>query len=288
MNTKLSGVGVALITPFRKDKSVDFSALEYLIDFVNKGGVDFLVVLGTTAETPTLTDDEKKQIVAFVVEHNSGKLPVVLGIGGNNTREVAQAVANIPHGIDAVLSVTPYYNKPQQKGLQEHFQAVADASKAPLILYNVPSRTGVNLAADTCLKLARHSNIIGVKEASGNLNQMAYILRDRPDDFSVLSGDDGLVLPQMSMGADGVISVAANAFPVQMRKIVQAAAIGDFKTAAENHLSMIEIIDLLFAEGNPAGIKAAVALTGMIENELRLPLVAATEALKEKIRKAVK
>jgi 4-hydroxy-tetrahydrodipicolinate synthase len=288
MNTKLSGVGVALITPFKKDKSVDFGALEYLLDFVGKGGVDFLVVLGTTAETPALNGEEKRQITSFVVERNAGKLPVVLGLGGNNTSEVVEAVASLPEGIDAVLSVTPYYNKPQQQGLIEHFRAVADASPKPLVLYNVPGRTGVNLTADTCLRLAEHRNIAAVKEASGNINQLGHILRGRPDDFSVLSGDDGLVLPQMALGADGIISVAANAFPVQLCNLVHAAAAGDFKTAAALHLRLLETFDLLFAEGNPTGIKAAVALSGMIENELRLPLTAASEALKEKLEKATR
>ena len=288
MNTKLSGVGVALITPFKKDKSIDFGALEYLLDFVTKGGIDFLVVLGTTAEAPALDGEEKKRIAAFVVERNAGKLPVVLGVGGNNTREVVKAVASLPEGIDAVLSVTPYYNKPQQQGLFEHFRAVADASPKPLMLYNVPGRTGVNLTADTCLRLAEHRNITAVKEASGNLNQLGYILRGRPDGFSVLSGDDGLVLPQMAIGADGIVSVAANAFPVQLCNLVHAAAKGDFKTAAAIHLRLLETLDLLFAEGNPTGIKAAVALSGMIKNELRLPLTAASEALKEKLKKATR
>ncbi|MDR2562338.1 MAG: 4-hydroxy-tetrahydrodipicolinate synthase [Prevotellaceae bacterium] len=288
MNTKISGVGVALITPFKKDKSIDFNALEYLLDFVTKGGVDFLVIMGTTAENPVLDSEEKKHITTCVIERNAGKLPVVLGVGGNNTREAVKAVASLPEGVDAVLSITPYYNKPQQQGLVEHFSAVADASPKPLILYNVPGRTGVNMTADTCLRLAEHRNIVAVKEASGNLNQMGYILRGRPEEFSVLSGDDGLVLPQMAIGADGIISVAANAFPVQLCNLVHTAAKGDFKTAAALHLSLLETFDLLFVEGNPTGIKAAVALTGMIENELRLPLTPASESLIEKLKKAIK
>ncbi|MDR2466628.1 MAG: 4-hydroxy-tetrahydrodipicolinate synthase [Prevotellaceae bacterium] len=284
MKKKLSGVGVALITPFGEDKSLDFSAMEQMLDFVAKGGVDFLVVLGTTAESPTLDADEKKRITFFVTEYNAGKLPVVLGVGGNNTNEVVKAVKAIPDSVDAVLSVTPYYNKPQQQGLYEHFTAIADASPKPLVLYNVPGRTGVNMTADTSLRLAEHKNITAIKEASGDLRQMGYILRNRPADFSVLSGDDGLTLAQMSMGADGIISVAANAFPAQFCKMVHAAANGDFNTAAAIHLKLLEAFDLLFAEGNPAGVKAAASLQGLIENVLRLPLIPASETLMNKFK----
>ena len=284
MKKKLSGVGVALVTPFRNDKSLDLPAMENILDLVAIGGVDFLVVLGTTAESPTLDADEKRRITCFVTEYNAGKLPVVLGVGGNNTAEVVKAVKALPEGVDAVLSVTPYYNKPPQQGLYEHFTAIADASPKPLVLYNVPGRTGVNMTADTCLRLAEHQNITAIKEASGDLRQMGYILRNRPDDFSVLSGDDGLTLAQMAMGADGVISVAANAFPAQFCRMVHAAAKGDFNAAATIHLQLLDAFDLLFSEGNPAGVKAAIYVQGLIENVLRLPLIPASETLINKLQ----
>jgi 4-hydroxy-tetrahydrodipicolinate synthase len=284
---KISGMGVALITPFKRDKSIDFDALSKVIGYVVGGGSDFLVALGTTAENPTLDSQEKKDIVRFVAEKNNKKLPLVVGVGGNSTKDVVKNVANLYNEVDAVLSVTPYYNKPSQKGLQEHFIAIADASPKPLILYNVPGRTGVNIAADTCLKLAEHKNIIAIKEASGNLNQLGHILRDKPEDFSVLSGDDGLTLMQIAMGIDGVISVAGNAFPEEFGKLVHLAMNGNFAEARSIHLKMIEIIDLLFVEGNPTGVKTALTIKGLIENELRLPLVSGSEILYEKLKKQI-
>jgi 4-hydroxy-tetrahydrodipicolinate synthase len=284
---KISGIGVALITPFKRDKSIDFDALGKVIEYVS-GSVDFLVALGTTAETPTLNTQEKNDIVQFVAGKNNKKLPLIVGAGGNNTAETVKNVAGISAEADAVLSVTPYYNKPSQKGLQEHFTAIADASPKPVILYNVPGRTGVNMTADTCLKLAEHKNIIAVKEASGNFNQLGYILRNKPDDFSVLSGDDGLTLMQIAMGIDGVISVAGNAFPDEFGRLVHLALDGNFAEARLIHLQMIELIDLLFAEGNPVGVKTALAVKGLIENELRLPLVKGSEALYEKFSKEIR
>jgi 4-hydroxy-tetrahydrodipicolinate synthase len=285
---RISGMGVALITPFKKDKSIDFDALTKVIEYVTVGGSDFLVALGTTAETPTLDAREKKDIVRFIAEKNGKKLPLVVGVGGNSTNDVVKSVANLYEEADAVLSVTPYYNKPSQKGMQEHFTAIADASPKPVILYNVPGRTGVNMTADTCLKLAEHRNIIAVKEASGNLNQLGYILRSKPEDFSILSGDDGLTLMQIAMGIDGVISVVGNAFPKEFGKLVHLAIDGNFIDARLIHLQMIEIIDFLFAEGNPAGVKTALAIKGLIENELRLPLVRGSEVLYEKLRKQIR
>jgi 4-hydroxy-tetrahydrodipicolinate synthase len=285
---RISGMGVALITPFKKDKSIDFDALERVIKYVAGGGADFFVVLGTTAETPTLNTEEKKNIVKFVAWKNSKKLPLIVGAGGNNTAEAVKSVENLYEEADAVLSVTPYYNKPSQKGLQEHFTAIADASPKPVVLYNVPGRTGVNMTADTCLKLSEHKNIIAIKEASGNLNQLAYILKGKPEDFSVLSGDDGLVLMQMAMGIDGVISVAGNAFPKEFGKLVHLAMNGNFTEARLIHLQMIEIIDLLFAEGNPAGVKTALTIKGLIENKLRLPLIEGSGVLYEKLKKQIR
>jgi 4-hydroxy-tetrahydrodipicolinate synthase len=284
----ITGMGVALITPFKRDKSVDFDALAKVIEYVVAGGADFLVALGTTAENPTLNAQEKKDIVQFVARKNNGKLPLVVGVGGNSTADVVKNVANLYEEADAVLSVTPYYNKPSQRGLQEHFTAIADASPKPIVLYNVPGRTGVNITADTCLKLAEHKNIIAIKEASGNLNQLGYILRSKPDDFAVLSGDDGLTLMQLAMGIDGVISVAGNAFPEEFGKLVHLATAGNFAEARLIHLQMIEIIDLLFVEGNPAGVKMALAVKGLIENELRLPLVKGSEVLYEKLKKQIR
>jgi 4-hydroxy-tetrahydrodipicolinate synthase len=284
---RISGMGVALITPFKKDKSIDFEALAKVVEYVVAGGSDFLVALGTTAETPTLSAQEKKDIVSFISEKNGNKLPLVVGVGGNNTEDVVNNVSKLYKEADAVLSVTPYYNKPSQKGLIEHFTAVADASEKPVILYNVPGRTGVNMNADTCLSLAGHKNIIAIKEASGNMNQLGYILRDRPEDFSVLSGEDGLTLAQLAMGIDGVISVVGNAFPEEFGNLVHLAMLGNFTEASQIHLQLIEIIDLLFAEGNPVGVKAALSIKGLIENELRLPLVCGSEILLEKLKKRI-
>ncbi|MDR0559684.1 MAG: 4-hydroxy-tetrahydrodipicolinate synthase [Prevotellaceae bacterium] len=283
-----SGLGVALVTPFKTDKSIDFDALSKTVEYVSDNGVDFLVVLGTTAETPVLNAREKQDVIKTVIENNTKKLPIIIGAGGNNTQEVINAVADVCDEADAVLSVVPYYNKPSQRGIAAHFSAVADASKKPVVLYNVPGRTGVNMTADTCLKLAEHKNIVAIKEASGNLNQLSYILRDKPEDFIVLSGDDGLTLPQMAMGIDGVISVVANAFPYEFGKMVHLAQKGNFAEASHVHLKLIEIIDLLFIEGNPAGIKAAMEIKGLIKNELRLPLVKSSEILYEKLKEAYK
>jgi 4-hydroxy-tetrahydrodipicolinate synthase len=286
--SKIAGMGVALITPFKKDKSIDFDALAKVIKYVTENGCDFLVALGTTAETPTLNSQEKRDIVRFVAEKNNEKLPLVVGAGGNNTAEVVNNVTNLYQETDAVLSVTPYYNKPSQKGMQEHFTAIADASPKPVILYNVPGRTGVNMTVDTCLKLAEHKNIIAIKEASGNLNQLGYILRDKPENFTVLSGDDALTLMQIAMGIDGVISVVGNAFPKEFGKLVHQALAGNFGEAHLMHLQMIEIIDLLFAEGNPVGVKMALAIKEMIENELRLPLVKGSDVLYDKLKRQIR
>ncbi len=275
MTNRLQGTGVALITPFDNHRAIDFSALEKLIEHVIAGGADYLVALGTTAETPTLSCAEKEELTAFIHSRNAGRLPLVLGVGGNNTAEVVRQLEKIdPSGIEAVLSVTPYYNRPTQEGLYQHYKAVAEASPVPVILYNVPPRTGVNLSAETTLRLAREvENIAAVKEASGSLSQMAYILRDRPKDFLVISGDDNMALPLIALGGDGVISVAANAFPEPVCRMVRLCLEGDFARASELQLQLLECIESLFCEGNPAGIKAALAVRGLIENVLRLPLV---------------
>ncbi len=282
---KFFGTGVAMVTPFNADKSVDFESLGKLVDYLTNGGVEFLVVLGTTGEAATLSTEERHKVVRYVVEKNAGKLPVVVGVGGNNTEEVLHTLKTFDlSGVDAILSVTPYYNKPNQRGLYEHYKAIALESKLPIILYNVPGRTGINMTAETTVKLAKEfKNIIGIKEASANLTQMTYILRDKPADFIVLSGDDGLALPQMAIGMDGVISVAGNCLPREFSDMVRYSIAGDMAKARPLHNKFVEIIDALFADGNPAGAKAALSYRKVVKNELRLPLVPVNDALQKKI-----
>ncbi|MDR0711969.1 MAG: 4-hydroxy-tetrahydrodipicolinate synthase [Prevotellaceae bacterium] len=291
MTSKITGTGVALVTPFdAKDGRIDYVGLAKLVNFVSDQGVNFLVALGTTAETPTLSDDEKKEVLACIKSSNTKKLPIVLGLGGNNTSDVLEKMRRTDFsGVDAVLSVTPYYNKPSQQGLYEHYKAIGEASPLPVVLYNVPGRTGVNLSAATTLRLASEvKNITGVKEASGNLSQISYILRDKPQDFIVLSGDDALTFPLMVTGAHGVISVAANAFPSQISDMVRLISAKKYDEAAKIHLDMMPLIDALFAEGNPAGIKAALAIFGIVDNALRLPLTSASKDLIAKMDAMVK
>jgi 4-hydroxy-tetrahydrodipicolinate synthase len=286
INNKLIGMGVALVTPFKSDDSIDFDALGRLVEYIINNNADYLVVCGTTAETPTLTDKEKDEIARFVVQCNAGRLPIVLGIGGNNTKEVVEKVKTSDlSGIDAILSVTPYYNKPSQEGLYQHFSAIAKASPLPLVLYNVPGRTGVNMTAETTLRLAKEfSNICAVKEASGNFTQIDDIIKNKPQDFMVISGDDGITFPLITLGAVGVISVIGNAFPREFSRMVRLALQGDYQNARQIHYRFTELFELLFVEGNPAGVKSMLAVMGMIENKLRLPLVPNTIKTYEKIR----
>jgi 4-hydroxy-tetrahydrodipicolinate synthase len=287
MKSKFSGLGVALVTPFDTCGSVDYTALTKLVEHVINGGVNYLVALGTTAESVTLSAEEQANVLEHIKQSNAGRLPIMLGVGGNNTAEVRAKIerANFA-GVDALLSVTPYYNKPSQQGLYEHYKVVADSSPVPVMLYNVPGRTGVNLSAATTLKLAHEAKkIFGIKEASGNVAQAGYILRDAPKDFLLVSGDDNLALPLMSIGAFGVISVAANAFPKQMSDMVKAVQSNDYATAAKMHIQMLELVDALFAEGNPVGVKGALSILGLIKNNLRLPLVPASEALISNLKK---
>ena len=281
----MKGVGVALVTPFTENGAVDYSALTHLVEHVIAGGVDYLVVLGTTAETPTLSLEERKAVIRCVKEVNGGRLPIVLGAGGNCTADVVSYLRTGDFdGIDAVLSVTPYYNKPSQEGIYQHYKAIAEAAPCSVVLYNVPGRTGVNMQPSTVLRLARDfSNIIAVKEASGSLSQAAYVLKDCPAGFSVISGDDNLTLPMVALGGAGVISVAANVFPEKFCKMVHLALEGRFTEAAPLHLSMMETVDALFAEGNPSGVKAALSCCGLMGNRLRLPLVPVSETLCSKI-----
>lgn len=277
---QLRGLGVALITPFTQSGEVDFPALDGLLDKMLDGNVDYFVILGTTAETPTLLDSEIQQIVAQVRGKVAGKKPIVLGVGGNDTMRLVSKIKKIDFSdIDAILSVTPYYNKPNQKGLVEHYTCVADASPVPVILYNVPGRTGVELSVESTLTLAKHPNIIGTKEASGQLDKIGQVIAQKPDNFLVISGDDALAVPMASMGGDGLISVLANAFPAECTQMVNAALSNDFETASQLNSRFSQIFSAIFIEGNPTGIKAILSLRGEIQNKLRLPLVAASDEL---------
>jgi 4-hydroxy-tetrahydrodipicolinate synthase len=290
MGQKFSGAGVALITPFKEDSTIDFDALGDLVEDMISGGIDFLVVLGTTAETATLSQEEKKKVVDFVVEKNAGRLPIVVGAGGNNTQEVVEGLKNLDASkIDGILSVVPYYSKPTQEGIYQHFMQIAKYSPVPVILYNVPGRTGMHMDAATTIRLAEASDkFVAIKEASGNLNELAIILRDRPENFSVLSGDDGLTVPAISLGAEGVISVIANGFPAQVAEMVHAAANGDFRKASNRHMQFLNLFNLLFVEGNPGGIKAALNVKGKVHNVLRLPLTKISEIIYREITEEMK
>ncbi len=286
---KFKGTGVALVTPFHKDGSIDFKGFEKLIESLIAGKADYLVVMGTTGETPVLSKDEKNALLSFTKEINNGRLPLVLGIGGNNTREVVNCIREADlDGVDAILSVSPYYNRPGQKGIIQHFKMVAGNSPVPVILYNVPARTGSNMLAETTLELASASdNIIGIKEASGNLDQITHILANRPKDFLVISGDDNLTFPMMALGADGVISVVANAFPRDYSAMVKLCLKGEFEKACKLHFRFLDIYKLLFAEGNPVGVKAALSALNICSEQVRLPLVPASKNLMNKISELI-
>ena len=281
----LKGTGVALITPFQKNGKTDLASLEKLVEHVIKGGVDFLVALGTTAETPTLSAAERQEVLATIVAGAKGKVPVVCGIGGNDTAEVVRQLKETDlHGVDAILSVAPYYNRPSQEGMYLHFKAVAAATNKPIILYNVPARTGSNLLPATVIRLANDfTNIVAIKEASGNIVQCMELLQAKPDNFIVLSGDDNLLVAQMALGMEGIISVAANCFTKEMTDVVNLALVNKFDKARKAHYKMLPGIDLLFAEGNPAGVKATLKQMGLCENVLRLPLAPVSEATFKKI-----
>lgn len=277
------GAGVALVTPFNADMSIDFPALRRLVQEQIAGGTNYLVVQGTTGESPTLNSSEKKQVLETVLEENNGKLPVVYGAGGNNTMSVIEAFKNIPKGVDGILSVAPYYNKPTQAGYLAHYKALASETDLPIILYNVPGRTGSNVLAETTLELAEIKNIVAMKEASGNMEQIMEIIRCKPENFLVLSGDDAITLPLIAAGADGVISVVANSFPAQFSQMVTSALNGDFETARKFHYDLLPVTRLLFAEGNPGGVKIALEELGWMKPVMRLPLVQVSEGLKAKI-----
>jgi 4-hydroxy-tetrahydrodipicolinate synthase len=286
---KFKGTGVAIITPFKNDSSIDFAAFGRIINHVINGGVNYIVAMGTTGEASTLTKDEKKAIISYVVETVDCRIPVVIGIGGNNTQEVINGIRYADlNGVDGILSVAPYYNKPNQRGLFQHFKAIATCSPIPVILYNVPGRTNCNISSETCLELAHEcENIVAVKEASGDITQIMKIIKGKPENFSVISGDDMMTIPVIAAGGSGVISVLANAFPVQCSELVNHSIKNNYKSAREIQFRFIEIIELLFLEGNPAGVKAILNIMNICQNNLRLPLVPASRTLITRIQKAI-
>ena len=286
LREQLRGTGVAIVTPFKENESVDFDALGKLIDFIIDNGVEYVVTLGTTGETPTLDKQEKLDIINFTFDKINNRVPVVVGIGGNNTKEVVNDVQSYPlEKAVAVLSACPYYSKPSQEGIFLHYKAIAEASPKPVILYNVPGRTGRNMEASTTIRLANEvANIAGIKEAGNSINQCMQILKDRPAGFLVVSGDDDLVLPELACGIDGVISVAANCFPKQFSDMVRAGLQFDFTTAKKLNDPLLEVYNLLFTENNPAGVKAFLSELGLIQNILRLPVIPLSQAVHQKVK----
>jgi len=289
-NNKFRGLGIALITPFAKDGSIDIAALDRLVEYQIKSGADFLCIMGTTAETPTLSTEEKAMLKQHLVERVAKRVPLLMGCGGNNTASVVHDLQTFDwSGIDGILSVCPYYNKPSQEGLYQHYAAIAKASPLPVVLYNVPSRTGVNMTAETTLRLARDfENIVAIKEASGNIAQMDDIIKNKPANFDVISGDDGITFPLITLGAVGVISVIGNALPSEFSRMVRLALRGEYSTSLTIHHKFTELFKLLFVDGNPAGVKAMLSEMGMIENVLRLPLVPTRLTTMEKISSIVR
>lgn len=285
MREILKGTGVALITPFNNDRTVDFSSLEKLINYQIENDTAYLVALGTTGETATLSDEERFKILDCVIETTNKRIPVVAGFGGNDTQHILYAINRYGlKGISAILSVSPYYNKPNQRGLYQHYAAIADVCRKPIILYNVPGRTSANIDAETTLQLAHDfDNIVGIKEASGNMEQCMNIIKGRPSDFLVISGDDLLTLPYLSLGMDGVISVIANAYPREFSVMVEAALRGDLITANKHHYILLDMVQMIYEDGNPAGIKEVMKTLGICENYLRLPLANVNEELKQKL-----
>lgn len=287
IQTRLRGMGVALITPFKEDDSIDFDALVRMVDYLLQNQTDFLCVLGTTAETPTLTLEERRAVKKTVVERVGGAIPILLGVGGNDTKAVVRSLQTEDlSGVDAILSVVPYYSKPSQEGIYQHYKAIATATDLPIVLYNVPGRTGVNMTAKTTLRIANDfKNVVAIKEASGDITQMDDIIKNKPADFNVISGDDGITFPLITLGAVGVISVIGNAFPREFGRMTRLALLGDFDSARIIHHKFTELFKLLFVDGNPAGVKSMLSVMGMIENNLRLPLVPTRITTFEAIRR---
>jgi len=285
---KFRGTGVAIVTPFKNDSSIDFAAMGHIVNYLVEGGVNYIVAMGTTGEAPTLTKDEKQAILTYVTESVNNRVPVVAGIGGNNTQEIINCIRELDlTGIDGILSVAPYYNKPGQRGLFQHFKAIATCSPLPVIIYNVPGRTCSNISSETTLELAHEcENIIGIKEASGDMAQIMRIIKGKPENFLVISGDDMLTIPVIASGGSGVISVLANAWPAECSEMVNNALKNNFKQAREIHFKFLEVIELLLAEGNPSGIKAFMSVKNLCKNNLRLPLVPVSKNLMARIQKA--
>lgn len=284
------GLGIALVTPFKSDGSIDIDALNRLVEYQIKGGADFLCIMGTTAETPTLTSEEKWMLKQHLVERVAGRVPILMGCGGNSTASVVNELKTRDwSGIDGILSVCPYYNKPSQEGIYQHYKAIANATTLPIVLYNVPGRTGVNMTAETTLRLANDvENIVAIKEASGNIAQMDDIIKNKPRNFDVISGDDGITFPLITLGAVGVISVIGNALPAEFSRMVRLALKGEYRTSLSIHHKFTELFSLLFVDGNPAGVKAMLSEMGLIENQLRLPLVPTRLKTMEKISMIVR
>ncbi len=287
---KFRGLGIALVTPFQADGSIDFDALDRLIEYQIQGGADFFCIMGTTAETPTLSREEKRLLKEHFVERVAGRVPLLMGCGGNNTAAILEELQTENwKGIDGILSVCPYYNKPTQEGLYQHFAAIAKTSPVPVVLYNVPGRTGVNMTAETTLRLAREfENIVAIKEASGNITQMDDIIKNKPKHFDVISGDDGITFPLITLGAVGVISVIGNALPAEFSRMVRLALKGEYNTSLSIHHKFTELFKLLFVDGNPAGVKAMLSEMGLIQNILRLPLIPTRLTTMEKISQIVR
>ena len=281
MKSEITGTGVAIVTPFLSSGEIDFPALGKLIDYIIDGNSDFIVSLGTTSEAVTLTANERIEVMKYVVEQVNYRIPVVMGVGGNNTAAVIDTLHSADFtGVSAILSVVPYYNKPNQRGIYEHFKAISENTPVPIILYNVPGRTSSNISDETVIKLANDfSNIIAVKEASGNMGQIMQIIKNKPDNFKVFSGDDALTFPMIALGVEGVISVVANAFPDKFSSMVNMVKKGEIDEARDIHYTLLDFIDMLFADGNPAGVKAALEIIGIMGNNLRLPMVSVNHEL---------
>lgn len=288
-NFKGTGTGVAIVTPFHRQRNINFTSLGNIVEHVINGGVDYIVCLGTTSEVPTLTSQEQMAVLDCMIDLVDKRVPIVLGMGGNNTSELVDRIAKTDLSeVSAILSVTPYYNKPSQKGIYEHFKAVAEASSVPIILYNVPGRTSSNISADTCLQLANDfPNIIGIKEASGNFSQCMEIIAKKPKNFQVISGEDALTMPLMSVGMTGIISVTANAFPKEVSTMINLCLKGDYKKAKDIHYKLLSFTNAIFEEGNPAGIKTALEIMQISQSYLRLPLVKVSKPLSNKIENLI-
>lgn len=284
MNNIFKGAGVALVTPFKEDKTIDFEALRKLVRLQIEGKTDFLVVQGTTGESPALSWEEKLEILKTVADENAGRLKIVFGIGGNNTAAIGETLKNVPAVVDGILSVSPYYNKPTQQGIIEHYKYISACTNLPIILYNVPGRTGSNVLPSTTLELAKIPNIVAVKEASGNMEQIMEIIRLKPEGFDVLSGDDAITLPLIATGAAGVISVVNNAFPEQFNQMVHESLEGNFVSARTRHLNLLPVTKMLFEEGNPGGVKVALETRGIMDGHMRLPLVPVSDGLQKRIK----